>query len=91
MCFSLAGATKYAIGAKMSLGSSGSDFDLILAALGMPGGASNEAESVPGGGRKKHRFSRPPFFRFWLIFDALGGQKVYPTLLLFQSFSDPGG
>ena len=39
MCFSLAGATNYAIGSKMSLGSSGTDFDLILAALGVPGGA----------------------------------------------------
>ena len=36
MCFSLAGATKYAIGPKMSLDSSGTDFDLILAALGVP-------------------------------------------------------
>ena len=27
------------IGPKMSLGSSGSDFDLILAAFGVPGGA----------------------------------------------------
>ena len=35
----LAGATKYAIGPKMSLGSSGSDFDLILTAVGVPGGA----------------------------------------------------
>ena len=39
MCFSLAGATKYAIGPKMGLGRSGSDFDLILAAFGVPGGA----------------------------------------------------
>ena len=39
VCFSLAGATKYAIGPKMSLGSSGSDFELILAAFGVPGGA----------------------------------------------------
>ena len=39
MCFLLAGATKYAIGPKMRLGSCGSDFDLILAALGVPGGA----------------------------------------------------
>ena len=37
MCFSLAGATKYAIGPKMSLGRSGIDFDLILAAFGVPG------------------------------------------------------
>ena len=39
MCFSLAGATNYAIGPKMSLGKSGSDFGLILAAFGVPGGA----------------------------------------------------
>ena len=39
MCFSLAGATKYAIGPKMSLGSSGIDFGLILAAVRVPGGA----------------------------------------------------
>ena len=39
VCFSLAGATKYAIGPKMSLGSSGSDFGFILAAFGVPGGA----------------------------------------------------
>ena len=39
MCFSLAGATKYAIGPKMSLDRSGTDFDLILAAFGVPGGA----------------------------------------------------
>ena len=39
VCFSLAGATNYAIGPKMSLGRSGSDFDLILAAFGVPGGA----------------------------------------------------
>ena len=38
VCFSLAGATKYAIGLKMSSGSSGTDFDLILAAFGVPGG-----------------------------------------------------
>ena len=38
MCFLLAGATKYAIGSKMGLGSSGSDFELILAAFGVPGG-----------------------------------------------------
>ena len=39
MCFSLAGATKYAIGPKMSLGSSAPDFHLIFAALGVPGEA----------------------------------------------------
>ena len=39
MCFSFAGATKYVIGPKMSLGSSGTDFDLILVAFGVPGGA----------------------------------------------------
>ena len=39
MCFSLAGATNYAIGPKMSLGSSGTDFDIILAAFGVPAGA----------------------------------------------------
>ena len=39
MCFSLAGATNYAIGPKMSLGSSGTDFGLIFAAFGMPGEA----------------------------------------------------
>ena len=38
VCLLLAGATKYAIGPKMGLGSSGSDFDLILAAFGVPGG-----------------------------------------------------
>ena len=54
MCFSLARAAKYAIGPKMSLGSSGGDFDLISAASGLPGGAQNEAKSVPGGDRKKH-------------------------------------
>ena len=48
MRFSLAGATKYAIGPKMSLGRSGIDFGLILAAFGLPGGAYNEAKSVPG-------------------------------------------
>ena len=39
VCFSLAGATKYAIGPKMSFGSSGNDFDLILVAFAVPGGA----------------------------------------------------
>ena len=39
MCFSLAGATKYAIWPKMSLGRSGIDFDVILAAFGVPEGA----------------------------------------------------
>ena len=37
MCFSLAGATKYAIGPKMGLGRSGTDFDpfwLLLGSLG---------------------------------------------------------
>ena len=38
VCFSLAGATKYAIWPKMSLGSSGTDFGVILAAFGAPGG-----------------------------------------------------
>ena len=61
MCFPLAGATKYAIGPKMGLGRSGNDFDLILAALGVPGGAENEAKSAPRGRRKKHRFSRRLF------------------------------
>ena len=64
MCFSLAGATKYAIGPKMSLGSSGTDLDIILGAFGVPGGVSNEGKSVPGEGRKNHRFSKPLFFRF---------------------------
>ena len=91
MCFSLAWATKYAIGPKMSLGSSGTDFDHILAAFGMPGGASNGAKSVPGGSRKKHRFSRPLFFWFWLIFDALGSPKLRLRLTLFRFFSAPGG
>ena len=54
MCFSLAGATKYAIGPKMSLSSPGTDLDVILIAVGVPGGASNEVKSVPGGGRKNH-------------------------------------
>ena len=39
MCFSLARATKYAIGPKMSLGSYGTDFGFILSAFGVPGGA----------------------------------------------------
>ena len=34
MCFSLARATKYAIGPKMRLGGSGGEFGLILPALG---------------------------------------------------------
>ena len=37
--FFIGRATKYAIGPKMSLGSSGGDFDLIAAASGVPGGA----------------------------------------------------
>ena len=73
MCFSLAGATKYAIWPKMSLRSSGIDFDSILAAFGVPGGRQNEAKSVPRADRKKHRFSRPFFFGFGLIWGAQGG------------------
>ena len=87
MCFSLAGATKYAIWPKMSLGRSGIDFGLILAAFGVAEGAQNEAKSVPGGGQKNHRFSRLPFFRFWLIWGAQGGPKVFTFGLLFASFS----
>ena len=87
VCFSLAGATKYAIWPKMSLGRSGIDFVLILAAFGVPGGAQNEAKSAPGGGRKNHRFSRPLFFRFWLILGAQGGPKVFISWLFFASFS----
>ena len=87
MCFSLAGATKYAFWPKMSLGSSGPDFEFILAAFGVPGGAENEAKSVPGGGRKNHRFSRPLSFRIWRIWGAQGGQKVFLNRCFFASFS----
>ena len=86
MCCSLAGATKYAIWPKMSLGSSGIDFYLILAAFVVPEGAKNEAKSVPGGGRKKHRFSRPLFLRFGLISGAQGGPKVFLSCPFFRSF-----
>ena len=87
MCFSLAGATKYAIGPKKSLGSSGTDFGLILVVFGMPEGASNEAKSAPGGGRKNHRFSRPLFFRFGLKLGAQGEAKKRCAWLVFASFS----
>ena len=86
MCVSLAGATKYAIWPKMSLASSGIDYGLILAAFGVPGGAQNETKLVPGGDRKKHRFSRPPFFRFWLIFGALGVLNFVHVEPFFASF-----
>ena len=48
----------------MSLGSSGIDFDLILAAVGVPGGAYNEAKSVPRGVEKSIDFRHPFFFDF---------------------------
>ena len=36
--------------------------------------------------KKTHRFSRPPFFRFWLILNTQGGQKVYVARPCFGSF-----
>ena len=91
MYISCAGPIKYAISPNMSFGSPGIDFSSILAAFWVSGGAQNEEKSVPGGGRKKRRFSRALFFRLWLILGPLEGPKPRPPLPLFRSFSDPGG
>ena len=91
MCISLAVPTKYAFSPEMSFGSPGTDFDPILVFLGVPGGAKNEEKALPGGGLKKRQLSRPLFFRFWLILGPLKGPKPRSRLLLFRSFSDPGG
>ena len=73
----------------MSLNRSGNEFNLILAALELPGEGKNAAKSVPGGGQEKHRFSRALFVT---ILPDLGwpwGSKsllyLAPFAALFQS------
>ena len=77
VCISLAGPTKYAFSPKMSFDSPGTDFGPILAVFWVSGGVQNEEKSVPGGGRKKRRFSRALFFRLWLILGALEGHLIH--------------
>ena len=59
-------------------------FWLLLGCLREP---KNEAKWIPGGGRKNHRFSRPLFFRFWLIWGAQGAPPKSDVWVFFASFS----
>ena len=74
----------------MSLGSSGIDFGLILAALGVPEGVQNEAKWVPGGGRKNLIFESP-FFSIMAEIGRPGGSQSFYFLPLFCIFFGPGG
>ena len=85
MCFSLAGATNYTIGPKMSLGSSGIDFDLILAAFGEPKIRQSRFQE---GVEKIIDFRDPCFL---VDFGCPGGPKKKLRLALFCIFFGPGG
>ena len=87
----MAAAVKYAFSQKMSFGSPRIDFELILRAFWVPGGALNEEKLVSGGGRKKCRFLRALFSRLWPILGVLEGSKVRSPLPFFRFFSNPGG
>ena len=59
-------------------------FWLLLGCLGKPKIRQSRFQE---GVEKKHRFSKPLFFRFWLILGAQGGQKKSHVRLFFASFS----
>ena len=90
MRFSLAGATKYAIWPKMSLGRSGIDFDFILAAFGCLG-EPKMRQSRFQEGVEKIIDSRDPFFSILVDFGCPGGAKKKLRLALFCIFFGPGG